>query len=93
MIVLLEEQNSILRKIARGEKEEEKEYEVTKEMILCSSPDLDYPRVKNMERGERLKVLEKGAKVLIDDIEAYWFKVKDGQENVGWCFSGYLREV
>ena len=69
-------------------------YVVIRSMNLRSMPDLnDTSIIKRLPEGEKLILLEKGETIIVENIEAPWFKVRDENNNIGWCFSGCLKEV
>lgn len=68
-------------------------YRCEANLWLRSSPGTGGDKVRLMEKGTDLKVIEVGPAQTIDGIPSFWVKVrKPGSEADfdGWCFGGYL---
>jgi len=60
---------------------------------LRESPSIDGKIIRNLIKGEKLELLEKGKVETINGVKGTWVKVKTEQGEVGWCFDAYLEEV
>ena len=70
------------------------DYVVIKSIYLRSMPNLSTSSIiKPLSEGIKVTLLEKGENTMIENIQAPWVKVQDENNNIGWCFSGYLKEV
>ena len=68
------------------------DYIVSKNLNLRSDPNFDSEIFTEMEDGDEVLFLEKGKETTFENVTAPWFKVKNEDEIIGWCFSGFLRK-
>ena len=86
--------SSYTEKHLPGRSNQKIDYVVVKSINLRSLPNLSVSSViKPLSEGVELTLLEKGENIIIDNIQAPWVKVQDENNNIGWCFSGYLKEI
>jgi len=69
------------------------DYITNRAIYLFLEPDLRSTNLGTLSEGIKLTFLEKGNDIFIDSINAPWFKVKSENNDIGWCFSGYLNKV
>ena len=69
------------------------DYITNRAIYLFLEPNLNSTNIGTLSEGMKLTFLEKGNDVLIDNINASWFKIRSEKNDIGWCFSGYLRKV
>jgi len=61
---------------------------------LRESFTLSSKLIRNLELGEELQFIDQTHNTQkIDNIEGYWIKCKTKNNEIGWCFSGYLEEI
>jgi hypothetical protein len=60
---------------------------------LRESSDSNSKILRNLTKGEKLELIEKGEEETINGITGNWVKVKTQQGETGWCFDAYLEEV
>jgi hypothetical protein len=82
----------ILTKILRKDKTISFDYVVSRDINLRSEPKIDSKVLTVLKNDDEIEFLEKGEEATFDEITASWFKVKNEDELIGWCFSGYLRK-
>jgi len=66
---------------------------VIKAVQLRNGPDLDSSVIKTLPVGKNLMVLEKGLNYQINNVLAPMVKVQSENNDIGWCFSQYLKEI
>ncbi|MBN2572696.1 MAG: SH3 domain-containing protein [Ignavibacteriales bacterium] len=57
------------------------------------SPSLYGKIIRNLNKCEKLELIEKGKEETINGVKGSWVKVKTEKGEVGWCFDAYLEEV
>jgi hypothetical protein len=60
---------------------------------LRNSPSSIAKIIRNLIKGEKLELIEKGKEETINGVTGNWVKVKTQQGETGWCFDAYLEEV
>jgi len=69
------------------------DYKTNKAIYLFSQQDLNSTIITTLPENTNLLFLEKGNDILVDSINAPWYKIKSERNEIGWCFSGYLNKA
>ena len=64
-----------------------------KKLSFREAATLDAKRIRMLEKGEKLELLEKGKTETIGDATGTWVKVKTEKGETGWCFDAYLKRI
>ena len=65
----------------------------TANLRLRSSDNLDSQIIITLPQYTFFRIIETGRTETIDGITAPWIKIENLSGNVGWCFSGYMKEI
>jgi hypothetical protein len=58
---------------------------------LCTSPDISSDTWTYLNTGDAIRILDRSPeKMKIDDMEAYWYKVRSGKHPDGWVYGAYV---
>jgi len=89
---LIEKTNKIEKNTRKND--QKYNYIVINSINLRSNPSTsDSKIIKVLSEGSNLILLEKGENTIIDGLEAPWVKVQSEDDYIGWCFSGYIKEI
>ena len=69
------------------------DYIVIKAVNLRIEPNLNSFVITSLSEGIKLKLIERGENITFENIEAPWFKVQSEDDEIGWCFSGFLNTI
>ena len=64
-----------------------------KNLRLRKSDDINGEIIRNLKKGEKLRILYTGKEELINAIKGNWVKVETEKGEIGWCFDAYLEEI
>jgi len=59
-------------------------------LIFRELPGTGSKSIRSLILGERLEFFEEGKSEVINNIKGNWIKVRTINNEIGWCFSGYL---
>jgi len=68
-------------------------YVVNKAVNLRSETNLDSSVIKKLLEGTKLTIIEKGQNYKINDVVSPLVKVRTENNEIGWCFSQFLKKV
>jgi|GEM_PF-5158589 len=60
---------------------------------LREKPSLNGTIIRNLNKDEKIELIEKGKEETINNIRGNWLKVKTKKNEIGWCFDPYLKEI
>jgi hypothetical protein len=59
-------------------------------LSLRNDPDGNLEAFYKIPNGTEVQYLEQGDPIELNGIKGFWYKVKTGDGQIGWCFSGSL---
>lgn len=80
-------------KINKTDTKEGNYYTPTVTLRFRESPSMDSKFIRNLNKGEKLKLLEKGEEDTVNGIKGNWCKFETEEGEIGWAFDAYVEEI